>query len=77
MVLLRFQEWYSAHKRDVVVGVLIFLIGTLGFGLGYLYAKESNRAPIIIEQAARNGELSGAPPVFRSTSLVHYPTIVG
>lgn len=50
-MLIRLQEWYSSHKRDLVVGALIFLIGTLGFGLGYLYAKEDNRAPIIIEKA--------------------------
>ena len=47
------KKWYAEHKRDVVIGVLIFLIGTLGFGLGYLYAKESNRAPIIIEQKTK------------------------
>jgi len=48
-----FKEWYLAHQRDIVVGILIFLIGTLGFGLGYLYAKETNRTPIIIEKVDR------------------------
>lgn len=46
----RAKEFYAAHKRDLVTGVLIFLIGTLGFGLGYLYAKEENHAPIVIEK---------------------------
>ncbi len=50
-MFLRFQEWYSAHKRDLAVGVLIFLIGTLGFGLGYLYAQEESHAPIVIEKS--------------------------
>lgn len=55
-IISRTKDFYVAHKRDIVVGVLIFLIGTLGFGLGYLYAKESNHAPIIIEKNSQNME---------------------
>ena len=53
-IISRVRDLYATHKRDIAVGTLIFLIGTLGFGLGYLYAKEENHAPIIIEQVNRD-----------------------
>lgn len=37
-------------KREVVLFLLIFLIGSLSFGLGYLAAKQNTRAPIVIEK---------------------------
>jgi len=40
----------SKIKLFFIVGLIIFFIFTLGFGLGYLIAKESNPAPIIIEK---------------------------
>jgi len=46
----RFREWVIAHKRDITLFILLFLISTLSFGLGYLVSKQENRAPIIIEK---------------------------
>lgn len=47
----RLKNFYIAHQRDILTGVLIFLIATLSFGLGYLYAKETTgRTPIVIEK---------------------------
>ena len=37
-------------KREVILFLLLFLITSLSFGLGYLLAKQNNIAPIIIEK---------------------------
>ena len=39
------------HKREVIFALIIFLVASLSFGLGYLANREFNRAPIIIEKA--------------------------
>ena len=39
------------HKREIVLFVLIFLVSTISFGLGYLFANQFERAPIVIEKA--------------------------
>ena len=39
-------------KREVILFFLLFLLCSLGFGLGYLYAKDYNQAPIIIEKVS-------------------------
>lgn len=39
-------------KREVILFLLLFLISSLSFGLGYLLAKEEAIAPIIIEKTA-------------------------
>ncbi len=50
-MLFRLKFWFNQHKRDVFLDVLILLIATSAFGLGYLYAKNtSGRAPIVIEK---------------------------
>ena len=36
-------------KREIALFLLLFLLCSLSFGLGYLLAKEGDRAPIIIE----------------------------
>jgi len=47
----RLKFWFNQHKRDVFLGILIFLIATTAFGLGYLYAENtSTRTPIVIEK---------------------------
>lgn len=37
-------------KREVILFLLLFLLTSLSFGLGYLYAKDQKAAPIIIEK---------------------------
>ena len=39
-------------KREIILFLLLFLIVSLSFGLGYLLAKQNNIAPIIIEKAS-------------------------
>ena len=47
-----FKAWFGEHRRDVVLFILIFLVSTISFGLGYLVANQTNHAPIIIEKIA-------------------------
>jgi len=44
--------WIAEHKRDIIIFLLIFLIGSLSFGLGYLANREFNHAPIVIEKCS-------------------------
>ena len=48
----RFKNWCVEHRRDIAFALVIILISSFSFGLGYLANKESVRAPIIIEQYA-------------------------
>jgi len=41
-------------KREVILFLLLFLISSLSFGIGYLLAKEESVAPIIIEKVPSN-----------------------
>ncbi len=43
------KEWLK--KRETALFLLLFLISSLSFGLGYLLAEQNNMAPIIIEKA--------------------------
>ncbi len=44
------RDWLIFHKKEVIFGVIIFLVATISFGLGYLANRELNHAPIIIEK---------------------------
>ena len=45
------KGWAHEHGKTALAIALAVVIGTLSFGLGYLYARNaSGRAPIIIEQ---------------------------
>jgi len=46
------KDWVINHKRDIVLFLLIFLISSLSFGLGYLVNREFTRAPIVIEKCS-------------------------
>ena len=48
----RTKEWISQHKREIVFALIIFLVASLSFALGYLANREMNRAPIIIEKCS-------------------------
>ena len=38
------------YKKELVIGMLIFIIATTSFALGYIFGRDSSRAPIIIEK---------------------------
>lgn len=44
------MNFFQRNKKDVVLFMLLFIVTTLSFALGYLSAKEAEVAPIIIEQ---------------------------
>lgn len=46
-MLSTLKNWLT--NRSVILFLLLFLLCSLSFGLGYLLAKEGDRAPIIIE----------------------------
>lgn len=39
-------------KRDVIWFVVLFLVSTISFALGYLAGREFNHSPIIIEKSS-------------------------
>ena len=51
--LLEIKEWFKENQKNIFLALLIILVVTLSFGLGYLTNRElnkNNRAPIIIEK---------------------------
>jgi hypothetical protein len=49
-MFFRFRLLLEKYRKEVVLFVLIFLISTISFGLGYLVANQFDRIPIIIEK---------------------------
>ncbi len=47
---IKFKITEFLKRREVVLFFIFFVIVSLSFGLGYLYAKDQNVAPIIIEK---------------------------
>ena len=43
-----FIESIKSHKTAVFL--MLFILSSLSFGLGYLYAKQENPAPILIQK---------------------------
>lgn len=46
----RIKAVLAAKKREISLFLLFFLISSLSFGIGFLYAEDQNVAPIIIEK---------------------------
>ncbi len=44
------KAWAQKHRKEIVFALIIFLVATLSFGLGYLANREFNHAPIVIEK---------------------------
>lgn len=44
------KDWLKENQKIITQTILIFLIATIAFGLGYLWRGEIERAPIIIEK---------------------------
>ena len=45
------RDWFLNHKKEIIFALIIFLVASLSFGLGYLANREFSRAPIIIEKS--------------------------
>jgi len=46
------KDWIKEYEKEIKIGLLIALVASLSFGLGYLTNREFNRAPIIIEKCS-------------------------
>ncbi|MBN2197844.1 hypothetical protein JW698_01440 [Candidatus Wolfebacteria bacterium] len=57
-MLNQIKEWLTEYKRDIVIFILIFLISSLSFGLGYLVNREFHHAPIVIEKCGGVDEVN-------------------
>ena len=45
----KIRFWLQENRQKAILYVLILLICSASFGLGYLWAKDADKAPIIIE----------------------------
>ena len=48
----KLRDWIKFYKREIIFALIIFLVASLSFGLGYLANREFSRAPIIIEKSS-------------------------
>ena len=46
----QWRRFVDQHKQEIVFALIIFLVSSVSFGLGYLIAQQNNRAPIVIEK---------------------------
>ena len=44
-----FRDWLKTHQKEIILFILILLISSTSFGLGYLFGQKTNQTPIIIE----------------------------
>jgi len=44
------QNFFQKYKKEITIGLIIFIVASLSFGLGYLANRELDRAAIIIEK---------------------------
>jgi len=44
------RDWAALHKKELIFFIILFIVASLGFGLGYLAGRDAERAPIIIEK---------------------------
>lgn len=57
MSIPELKEWLTIHRRDLILGLLFFLVSSTSFALGYVVAHDNASAPIIIQ---KNDAASGA-----------------
>lgn len=46
------KNWAVFRQKEILFALLLFLVASLSFGLGYLANRELNHAPIIIEKSS-------------------------
>ncbi len=47
-----FKETIMRYRKELIFALIIFLVASISFGLGYLANREFNRTPIIIEKVS-------------------------
>lgn len=48
----KISEWFSLHKKEALLGAIVFLAASISFALGYLANREFNHAAIVIEKCS-------------------------
>lgn len=46
------SQFLTLHRKEILFTLIIFLVASFSFGLGYLANREFNHAPIIIEKCS-------------------------
>lgn len=49
-LIAKAKVWSAEHRRELIFTLVLFLVASLSFGLGYLANRELNHATIIIEK---------------------------
>ncbi len=52
-LMIRIRDWLVFHKKELIFAIIIFLVASISFALGYLSNRELNHAPIIIEKNSK------------------------
>jgi hypothetical protein len=52
------KNWIVFYKKEILFMLLIFLVGSTSFALGYLANREYNHVPIIIEKCSNTSSTS-------------------
>lgn len=52
------KNWLDFYKKEVVFVLVVFLVGSTSFAMGYLANREFSHAPIIIEKCSGNSSSS-------------------
>jgi hypothetical protein len=45
-------DWARWYKKEIIFGMIIFVVASLSFALGYLANRQFNHAEIVIEKGA-------------------------
>lgn len=46
----KIEIFWLTHKKEIIFILILFLVSTISFALGYITAKEINTPPIIIQK---------------------------
>ncbi|NLA08283.1 MAG: hypothetical protein GX873_01120 [Parcubacteria group bacterium] len=50
---MQIKEVFQQNKKEIIIGIFVFLIVTISFALGYLTAEKLvQKTPIIIEKCS-------------------------
>jgi hypothetical protein len=47
------REWAQKHRREIALFIVVALMMSCVFGLGYLWGRDASFPPIVIETHAR------------------------
>ena len=51
-MFVKLQSWFQGRKEQIFLAILLFMIISVSFGLGYLIRGEASKAPIVIEKCS-------------------------